>query len=223
MHVNINILGIGELKWTGMGEFNSDDHYIYYCGPGSLKRNGVAITVKKRVWNAVLVCNLKNDNMISVHFQTIQYHGNPSLCHNQYCWRSWRWTVLWWPTRPSKTNTPKRCCFHYRGLECNSRNSRNTWSNRQIWPWSTEWSRTKANTVLPIECTGHSKHSFPTTQEKTLHMDITRWSTPKSDWLYSLQPKMEKLYTVSKKTHLELTVAQIMNSLLTNSDLNWRK
>ena len=76
--------------------------------------------------------------------------------------------------------------------------SRNTWSNRQIWPWSTEWSRTKAYRVLPREHTGHSKHPLPTTQEKTLHMDITRWSTPKSDWLYSLQPKMEKLYTVSK-------------------------
>ena len=75
---------------------------------------------------------------------------------------------------------------------------RNTWSNRQIWPWSMVWSRAKANRVLPRECTGHSKHPFPTTQERTLHMDITRWSTPKSDWLYSLQPKMEKPYTVSK-------------------------
>ena len=74
----------------------------------------------------------------------------------------------------------------------------NTWSNRQIRPWSTEWSRAKANRVLPRERTGHSKHPLPTTQEKTLHMDITRWPTPKSDWLYSLQPKMEKLYTVSK-------------------------
>ena len=68
----------------------------------------------------------------------------------------------------------------------------------QIWPWSTEWSRAKANRVLPRGCTGQSKHPLPTTQEKTLHMDITRWSTLKSDWLYSLQPKMEKLYTVSK-------------------------
>jgi len=74
----------------------------------------------------------------------------------------------------------------------------NTWGNRQIWPWSTEWSRAKANRVLPRERTGHCKHPLPTTQEKTLHMDITRWSTPKSDWLHSLQPKMEKLYTVSK-------------------------
>ena len=67
--VNINILGISELKWTGMGEFNSSDHYIYYCGQEFLRRNGVALIVNKRVWNAVLGCNLKNDRRISVHFQ----------------------------------------------------------------------------------------------------------------------------------------------------------
>ena len=67
--VNVDVLGISELKWTGMGEFNSDDHYIYYCGQESLKRNGVAILVNKTVLNAVLGCNLKNDRMISVHFQ----------------------------------------------------------------------------------------------------------------------------------------------------------
>ena len=67
--VNINILGISELKWTGMGEFNSDDHCIYYCGQESLKRNGVTIIVNQRVQNAVLGCNLKNNRMISVHFQ----------------------------------------------------------------------------------------------------------------------------------------------------------
>ena len=67
--VNIDILGISELKWTGMGEFNSDDHYIYYCGQGSLRRNGVAIMVNKRVRNAVLGYNLKKDRMISVRFQ----------------------------------------------------------------------------------------------------------------------------------------------------------
>ena len=66
---NIYILGTNGLKWMGMGEFNSDDHYIYYCGQESLRRNGVAIMVNKRVQNAVLGCNLKNDRMISVHFQ----------------------------------------------------------------------------------------------------------------------------------------------------------
>ena len=67
--VNIDILGISELKWTGLGEFNSDDHYIYYYGQKSLKRNGVAIMVNKRIRNAVLGCNLKNNRMISVCFQ----------------------------------------------------------------------------------------------------------------------------------------------------------
>ena len=67
--VNVDILGISKLKWTGMGEFNSDDHYIYYLGQESLRRNGVAIMVNKRVRNAVLVCNLKNDRMTSVRFQ----------------------------------------------------------------------------------------------------------------------------------------------------------
>ena len=67
--VNIDILRISELKWTGMGEFNSDDHYVYYCGQESLRRNGVAIIVNKRVRNAVFGCNLKNDRMISVRFQ----------------------------------------------------------------------------------------------------------------------------------------------------------
>ena len=66
---NADNLGISELKWTGMGEFNSDDHYIYYCGQKSLRRNGVAIMVNKRVRNAVLGCNLTNDRMISVRFQ----------------------------------------------------------------------------------------------------------------------------------------------------------
>ena len=72
--VNVDILGISELKWTAMGEFNSDDHYIYYCGQESLRRNGVAIIVKKRVQNAVLGFSLKNNRMISVHFQ-----GKPSI------------------------------------------------------------------------------------------------------------------------------------------------
>ena len=67
--MNVDILGIGKLKWTGMGEFDSDDHYIYYCGQESLRRNGVALTVNKEVRNAVLGCNLKSNEMISVHFQ----------------------------------------------------------------------------------------------------------------------------------------------------------
>ena len=87
--VNVDILGISKLKWTGLGEFNSDDHYIYYCGQESLRKNGVAIILNKRVRNAVLGCNLKNDRMISVHFQGKQFSITviqvyaPSLCPNQ--------------------------------------------------------------------------------------------------------------------------------------------
>ena len=97
------------------------------------------------------------------------------------------WKILFW-----------LAVTHTKSRNTQSRKSRNTWSNRQIWPWNMEWRRAKANRVLPRERTGHSKHPLPTTQEKTLHMDITRWSTLKSDWLYYLQPKMEKLYTVNK-------------------------
>ena len=83
--VNVDILGISKLRWTGMGEFNSDDHYIYYCGQESLRRNGVAIMVNKRVRNAVFRYNLKNDRIISVRFQgkTFNKHSNLSLCPNQ--------------------------------------------------------------------------------------------------------------------------------------------
>ena len=102
------------------------------------------------------------------------------------------------PIRPSTANTKTRRPFHHRGLEYERKTSRDTWKNRQAWSWSIEWSRAKENRILPRERTGHSKHPLPRTQEKTLHMDITRWSTPKSDWLYSLQPKMENLYTASK-------------------------
>ena len=83
--VNVDILGISELKWAGMGEFNSDDHYIYDCWQESLRRNEVAIMVNKRVWNAVLGCNLKNDGMISVFFQ-----GKPfnNMVIQVYAWSS---------------------------------------------------------------------------------------------------------------------------------------
>ena len=154
--------------------------------------------VNKRVRNAVLGCNLKNDRMISVRLQgkpfnitVIQVYAPTSNAEETEIER-------FYEDLQDLLEPKKRCPFHYRGLECKSRNSRNTWSNRQIWPWNTEWSRAKTNRVLPRKCTGHSKHPLPTTQEKTLHMDITRWSTQKSDWLYSLQPKMEKLYTVNK-------------------------
>ena len=139
--------------------------------------------VNKRVQNAVLGCNLKNDRMISVHFQgkpfnitIIQAYAPTSNAEEAEVERFYE------DLQDLLELTPKkRCPFHYRGLECKSRKSKNTWNNRQIWPWSTELTRAKANRVVSRECTGHSKHLLPTTQEKTLHMDITRWSTPKSD------------------------------------------
>ena len=136
--VNVDILGISKLKWTGMGELNSDDHYIYYCGQESLRRYGVAIMIKKRVQNAVLGCTLKNDRMISVRFQgkpfiitVIQVYAPTSNAEEA--------EVEWFheDLQDLLELTPKkRCPFHCRGLECKSRKSGNTWSNRQIWPWN---------------------------------------------------------------------------------------
>ena len=117
--VNFDILGISELKWTGMREFNSDDHYIYYCGQESLRRNGVAIMVNRRVQNAVLGCNLKNDRMISVHFQgkplnitIIQVYAPTSNAEEAE--GEWFYEDL---QDILELTTKKRYPFHYRGLD----------------------------------------------------------------------------------------------------------
>ena len=156
-----------------MGEFNSDDYYIYCCGQESLRRNGVAIMVNKRVRNAVLACNLKNDRMISVRFQgkpfnvtvnqvyaptnnaeeaeverfyeelqdlvelTPKKDAKDDAVKVLYSVCQQIWTIQQWP-QDWKSCEKKRCPFHYRGLECKSRKSRNTWNNREIWPWSME-------------------------------------------------------------------------------------
>ena len=161
--VNIDILGMQWAKMDGGGQINSDGHHIYYCGQESLRRNGVALIVNKGVQNAALGYSLKNDRMISFPRQTIQYHSNLSLYLKDWCQRIWSWMVLWRPTRPSRMNIKERCPFHHRELECKVMKSRDTWSNRQVWPWSTKWSRAKSNIVLPREHTGHSKHPLPTT------------------------------------------------------------
>ena len=109
---------------------------------------------------------------------------------------------------------------HYRGLECKTRKSRNTWSNRQIWSWGTEWSRAQANRVLPRERTGHSKYPLPTTQEKTLHMDINQMVNTEIRLIIFFAAKMEKLYTFSKnKTGSWLW----LRSWTPYWDWNWRK
>ena len=127
--VNIDILGVSELKWTGMGEFNSDDHYIYYCGQESLRRNGVATIVNKRVQNTVLACNFKNNRMISVHFQ-----GKPfSITVIQVCAptsNAEEAEVEWFykDLQDLLELTPKRDVLFIIG----------DWSNRRVWPWSTK-------------------------------------------------------------------------------------
>ena len=136
VRVNIDILGINELKWVGMGKFNSDDHFIYYCGQEYLRRNRIALIINKRVWNTVLGCNLKNDRMISVCFQGKPFNITViQVCVSTTMLKKLKWMVLWRLTRPSRTNTGKRCPFHCRRLECQSRKSRDTWSNRWVWPW----------------------------------------------------------------------------------------
>ena len=125
---------VRELRWTGMSEFNSDDHYIYYCEQESLRRNEVDIIVNKRVRNAVLGCNLKNDRMISICFQSkpfnimvIQVYAPTSNTEEAEVERFYDNLRDFLKQTP-----PKRCPFHYRGLECKSRKSGNTRSNRQI-------------------------------------------------------------------------------------------
>ena len=105
--------------------------------------------------------------------------------------------VLWRPTRPFRTNTQKRCPLIIVdwNAKVGSQETPGVTGKLGLGIWNEAGQRL---IVLPRKCTGHSKHPLPRTQEKTLHMDITRWSRPKSDWLYSLQPKMEKLYTVTK-------------------------
>ena len=177
--------------------------------------------VNKRVQNAVLGCNLKNDRMISVRLQgkpfsitVIQVYAPTSNAEEAEVER-----VLWRPTRPFRTNTQKRCPFHYRGLECKSRKLRNPWSNRQIWPWSIEWSMT--NRVLPREHTGHSKHPLPTTQDST-HGNHQMVNNEIRFIIFFAAKDGEALYS-QQKQDWELTVAPIMNSLLPNLDWNWRK
>ena len=144
---NNSILVISKLKWTGMSNFNSDGHCIYYCRQESLRRNGVALIVNKRVWNAVLGCSLKNDRMICVCFQ-----GKPfSITVFQVCapaTNAKENEVDWFYENLQELlelTLKKRCPFHCRPLECKRRKSGDTWSNRQVWPWSTKWSSEKSN------------------------------------------------------------------------------
>ena len=163
-----------------MDEFNSDDHYIYYCGQESLRRNGVAIMVNKRVQNAVLGCNIKNDRMISVHLQgkpfsitVIQLYAPTSNAEEAEVERFYE------DLQDVLELTPKKDVLFIIG----------DW-NVKVGSLETPGVTGKfglgmrneagMNKILPRNCTGHSKRPLPTTQDKTLYVDITRWPTPKS-------------------------------------------
>ena len=198
---NADILGISELKWTGMGEFNSDDHYIYYCEQESLRRTGIAIIVNKRVWNAVLGCSLKNDRVIPVRFQgkpfsitVIQaYAPTPNTEEAEVEW-------FYEDLQDLLELTPKKDVFFIIG-EWNAKvgsqetpgvtgkfglGVQNEGEQRLI-----EFCQENALVIANTLFQQHKRRLYTWT--------FTRWSTPKSDWLYSLQPKMKKPYTVNKK------------------------
>ena len=165
-----------------MGEFNSDEHYIYYCGQESLRRNGVANVVNKRVQNAVLGCNLKNDRMNSVRLQgkpfnitVIQVYAPTSNAEEAEFERFYE------DLQDLLELTPKKDVLFIIGDWNAKERSQETRGVRGKFGLGM---RNEAGQRLIDFCqerTGHSKHPLPTTQEKTLHMDITRWSTLKSD------------------------------------------
>ena len=210
--VNINILGISELTWVGMGKFNSDEHYIYYCGQGSLRTNGVTLIVNKMQY---LGATTKTTEW-SVHFQSKPF----KITLIQVCA----------PTTNAKEYEDKLLDHLELTLKRDVLFKIGNWNakvgsqeihgitGRQLWPWSTKWSRAKTIRVLPIKCTGHRKYPLPTTQDITLHMYITEIRLI----IFFAAKDGEALYC-QQNQDWELTVVQIINSLLQNSDLNWRK
>ena len=223
--VNINILGISELKWTGMGEFNWDDLYVYYCGQESLRRNGVVIRVNKRVWNAVLGCNLKNDRMLSVRFQgkpfnitVIQVYALTSNAEEAEVEQFYE------DLQDLLELTPKIDVLFIIG----------DW-NAKVWSQETPGVTGKFGLGIQNEA-GQRLIEF--CQENTLVIENTLfeqhkrrlYTKPSPDGvnteirliIFFAAKDGEALYNQQKQDQ-KLTVAQIMNSLLPNSGLNWRK
>ena len=168
-----------------------------------------------------------NDRMTSVHFQGKSF--NTTVIQVYAATTNAKEAEVEWfyeDLQDLLAVIPKKgCLFHRRGLECKSRRSRDIWSTRQAWPWCTKWSRTKANRVLPKECTGHSKHSYNNTRDNSTRGHHQIVNTKIRFIIFFAAKDGEALYhqQKKKKKDQELTVAQIMNSLLQNSDLNWRK
>ena len=155
--VNIDILGISELKWTGVGEFNSDGHFIYYCVQESLRRNGVSLIVNKSPKLSTSVQYQKwQNNLCSIARQPFKitviqlYDSTTDAKEAEVEWfYEDLWDFLEWTSK-------KDILYHYMGLECKSRKSKDTWSNRQVWPWSTKWGRDKANSFAILLRTDYS-------------------------------------------------------------------
>ena len=198
--VNIDILGISALKWTGMGEFNSDDHYIYYCGQESLRRNGVAIMVNKRVPNAVLGCNLKNDRMTSVHLQgkpfnitVIQVYDPTSNAEEAEVERFYE------DLQDLLELTPEKDVLFIIGdwnAKVGSQETPGVTGKFGLAMWNEagqrliEFCQENSLVIANILFQKHKRRLYIRTSPDG--------SIPKSDSLYFLQPKMETLYTISK-------------------------
>ena len=192
--MNIDILGISELEWTRMGEFISDDHNIDYCGQESLRRNGVAPIVNERVWNAVLRHNLKNDRMISVHFQgkpfnitVIQAYGQTSNAEK---------AEVEWFNEDFLELTPKKDVLFITG-EWNAKVG-----SQEIPGITGDFDlgvQNKARQRLTEFCQENAlviANTLFQWHKRWLQTWTSWWLILKSDWLYFFQPKMEKLYTV---------------------------
>ena len=222
--MKINILGISELKWIGMGEFNSDDPYIYYCGQESLRRNGVTVMVNKRVRNAVLGCNLKNDRMISVRFQSKPFNNmvtqvyaltsNAEEAEVEWYYEDLQDLLELTPKKDvlfiiGDWNT-KVGCQETPGVKGKFGLGVQNESGQRLTEFCEENTLVIANTL------------FPTTQEKTLCLGQRhhQMANSKIRLIIFFTAKDGDVLFSQQKQDQELTVAQIMNSLLPNSDLN---
>ena len=180
--VNVNILEISELKWTGMGKFNSDDH-MYNCGQESLRRNGLVLLINKGVQNAALRCNLKNDRMISIHFKanhsiTVIQAYAPDINAKEV-----EVEQLYEDLQDLLELTPQKEVPFIIGDWNAKVRSQEIPGVIGKFGLGVQNEAGQRLTEFCQEHSGHSKHRLPMTQETTLHMDITTWSILKSDWL----------------------------------------
>ena len=206
--VNVDILGISELKWTGMGEFRSDDHYNYYCGQESLRRNGVAIMVNKRVWNAVLGCNLKNNRIISVRFQgkpfnitVIQVYAPTSNAEEAEVER-------FYEDLQKLLKHPKKDVLFIIGDWNAKVGSQDT--PGVIGKFGLGIGKEAGQKLIPSSNNTREDPTYGHHQMVNTEIRLIIFFAAKDG-------------VSQQKQDRELTVAQIVNSLLPNSDLNWRK